>query len=68
MDSFEKIFIGNLELKTSTQNNNNSILRKKNITQLVQDNRKLVEKKEKEKVLKIQVSTRNCIICNTYKI
>lgn len=67
-DIFAKIAIGNSKSKTPIQTKEKSVSKKKNTAKLVQNNRKLVEKKEKEKVLEVWVSIRSCIICNTSKM
>ena len=67
-DIFEETVMGDLGPKTSARNKGNGILRKKNTAGLVQDDRELVEKGEKEKVLEVRVSTRGRIIRNTRKM
>ena len=67
-DIFAKTVIGDPKSKTPIQAKGKGVSKKKNTAGLVQDDRKLVEKKEKEKVLGVWVNTRGRIICNTSKM
>ena len=51
LDIFAKTVIGDPKSKTPIQAKRKDVPKKKNNSRLVQDNRKLIEKKEKEKVL-----------------
>ena len=67
-DIFEETVIGDLRPKSSARNKGKGVSRKKNTAGLVQDDRELVEKGEKEKVLEVRVGTRGRIIRNACKI
>ncbi len=68
LDIFEERVIGDLGSKASARNKEKSVSRIIKTTWLVKDDRELVEKEEKEKVLDIRVSTHGRIICNTCKM
>ncbi len=67
-DIFEERVTGDLGSKTSARNKEKGASRIIKITGLVKDDRELVEKEEKGKVLEIRVSTQGRIICNTCKM
>ncbi len=53
LDILKEIVIGDLGSKTSARDKKNDVSGKKNTTGLVQDDRELVKKGEKEKVLEV---------------
>ncbi len=65
---FEETVMGELRSKTSARNKEKGVSRKKKTAGLVQDDGELVEKREKEKVLEVRVSTRGRIIRNSRKM
>ena len=67
-DIFAEIVTGDPKSKTPVQAKRKSVSKKKNTAGLVQDDRKLIEKEEKEKIWGVWVSTRGCIIHNTSKM
>ena len=60
--------MGDLGSKTSARNKGTGVSRKKKTAGLVQNDGELVEKGEKQKVLKVRVSMRGRIIRNTRKM
>ena len=67
-DIFAETVTGDPKSKTPVQAKGKGVSKKKNTAGLVQDDGKLVEKEEKEKVLGVRVSTRGRIIRNTSKM
>ena len=67
-DIFAETVIGDLKSKASVQTKGKGVSKKKNTARLVQDDRKLVEREENEKVLGVGVSTRGRIIRKTCKM